>query len=150
MPSPASEPGEVHHLSDLGESVVKVVGGGFAVGLLTEGGSLYIWGAESVGSNKRVQPFPSLNIIPNYVEVDRAKDVQDVAFGESHAIALTTDGCVYVIGENTNGQVGTGKEFKSTAKTWVKADLKIPPESRVVAVAAGPRSSLILMTTENT
>jgi regulator of chromosome condensation len=77
------------------------------------------------------------------VEVDGDKDVQDFAIGESHAIALTTDGCIYVIGDNINGQVGLGKSAKESA-LWSKINFILSPGEEVVAVEAGPRASFIV------
>lgn len=67
-----------------------------------------------------------------------------MAIGESHAIALTTDGVVYVIGRNHNGQLGLGQGSDTVVKTWMKVPLDIPDGYQVKGVAAGPRSSFIL------
>ncbi|KPM45728.1 hypothetical protein AK830_g764 [Neonectria ditissima] len=142
--SPADEPGVVADLGDLGEPVKKVVAGGYHVAALTEGGGLYLWGAKSIGSRSRHHTFPDISGIPNYVEIDGDKDVEDVAFGESHAIALTTDGSIYVIGDDTNGQLGLGKGFIGVAESWTSIEFKVPPGWKVVGVEAGPRSSFIL------
>ncbi|EFY92198.1 hypothetical protein MAC_01799 [Metarhizium acridum CQMa 102] len=75
---------------------------------------------------------------------DGGKDVQDVALGDSHAIALTTDGTVYVIGRNDNGQLGLRQGVDMVAKTWTKVKLGVPDDCQVVGVAAGPKSSFIL------
>ncbi|KAM5350474.1 hypothetical protein ACJ41O_006979 [Fusarium nematophilum] len=142
--SPADEPGLVSDLSDLGEPVKKVAAGGYAVAALTEGGGLYLWGAQSTGSQGGHQAFGDLSGIPNYVEVDGDKDVQDVALGESHAIALTADGCLYVVGDNTNGQLGLDKDFKGPVESWLKIDFQVPQGWETVGVEAGPRSSFIV------
>jgi regulator of chromosome condensation len=96
------------------------------------------------GSQSRRSAFAELNSIPNYVEVDGEKDVQDIAIGESHAIALTTDGCIYVVGDNTNGQIGLEKGEKDFIESWHKIDFIPHPGWEVVAVEAGPRSSFIV------
>lgn len=131
-------------LSDLGEPVRKVVAGGYHVAALTDGGGLYLWGAKSTGSRSRHQTFSDISGIPNYVEVDGDKDVEDVALGESHGIALTTDGTIYMIGNNTNGQLGLGKDFTGAAESWTKIEFEVPTGWKVVGVEAGPRSSFIL------
>lgn len=81
--------------------------------------------------------------MPNYTEIDDGKDVVDVALGESHAIALTADGLIYVIGENNNGQLGIGKSIQR-AEIWMNAPFQAAEGSKVVGVAAGPRASFIL------
>ncbi|KAF4976161.1 hypothetical protein FZEAL_7139 [Fusarium zealandicum] len=147
--SPAHVPNLVPDLNDLGEPVKKVAAGGYTVAALTEGGGLYIWGADPTGSHILHQVFPGLSGIPNYVEVDGDKDVQDIALGESHAIALTTDGCVYVVGDNTNGQLGLGKDLKDPVESWLRIDFKVPLEREIVGVEAGPRSSFIITAKAN-
>ena len=82
------------------------------------------------------------------MEVDEEKDVMDVALGESHGIAITMDGDVYVVGSNTNGQLGFGKEFTGVATSWSKADFGVPPGWKSVGVEAGPKSSFILIAKE--
>ncbi|KAF5667654.1 e3 ubiquitin ligase HERC6 [Fusarium heterosporum] len=141
---PACIPGVVGDLSDLGEPIKKIAAGGYTIAALTESGGLYIWGMKPPGSQKRGNAFTDLNSMPNYMEVDGEKDVQDIAIGESHAIALTTDGCIYVVGDNVNGQTGLGKDVKDLVKSWVKIDFTPNPGWEVVAVDAGPRSSFIV------
>lgn len=142
--SPADIPGLVSDLSDIGEPIKKVAAGGYTLAALTEGGGLYLWGMQSPGSQSRHQAFADLSGIPNYVEVDGEKDVQDIALGESHAIALTTDGCVYVVGDNTNGQLGLGNGSKSPVESWLKVSFNRPSGWDIVGVEAGPRSSFIV------
>ncbi|KAJ4013528.1 hypothetical protein NW752_007829 [Fusarium irregulare] len=140
---PAHVPCPIEDLSDLGESIEKVSAGGYTLGALTDSGGLYLWGMKPPGSQSRYTAFIDLGPMPSYVEVDGEKDVQDFAIGEAHAIALTTDGCVYVIGDNTNGQIGLGKPVKQSA-LWSKIDFILPPDEEVVAIEAGPRASFIV------
>ncbi|RSL47644.1 hypothetical protein CEP53_009856 [Fusarium sp. AF-6] len=142
--SPADEPGLVSDLGDLGEPIKKVAAGGYTLAALTEGGGLYLWGMQSPGSQSRHQAFADLSGIPNYVEVDGEKDVQDIALGESHAIALTTDGCVYIVGDNTNGQLGLGTDPSGPVKSWAKVPFNTLSGWEIVGVEAGPRSSFIV------
>lgn len=111
---------------------------------LTESGSIYIWGTPSAGTHRRTQAFSELLDIPNYVEIDDGKDVQDVAIGDSHAIALTTDGCLYVIGENSNGQLGLGHDTLRT-ESWTRLAFEPELDCKVAGVAAGPMSSFIVV-----
>jgi regulator of chromosome condensation len=107
-----------------------------------------VWGTPSVGTQRRQSAFVGLNGTPNYVEVDGGKDVLDVAVGESHAVALTTDACVYVLGGNENGQLGLGRGFGIRwAEEWTRVKTSgsnISEGHRVVGVAAGPRCSFLI------
>lgn len=130
-------------LASLGDAVTHVAAAGYALAALTESGSVYAWGMTPTGTHRRHLYVPGLCSTPNYVDVDGGKDVCDVALGDSHAIALTADGCVYVLGENSNGQLGLGPSTECV-RAWTKAALALPDQHHVVAVAAGPRSSFIL------
>jgi alpha-tubulin suppressor-like RCC1 family protein len=139
----------VPDLNNLGEPIRIIAAGGYTAAAVTESGSLYAWGMESPGTHRRQQAIPGLSGIPNYVEVDGDKDVEDIAVGESHAIALTTDGSVYVIGGNENGQLGLGIGFNERVGSWTKVNLEVSNDHRVVRVGAGPRSSFILVEIEH-
>lgn len=141
---PAGEPGIVSDLASLGDPVRHVSAGGYNLAALTESGGIYIWGMSPGGAHRRRNAFSTLGRVPNYSEVDDGKDVQDMAVGESHAIALTTDGSVYVIRDNSNGQIGLGKSAAEGAASWTKVALDVPGGYEAVAVAAGLRSSFVL------
>ncbi|KAF5666150.1 e3 ubiquitin ligase HERC6 [Fusarium denticulatum] len=142
--SPASEPGVIQDLNDLGEPIKNIAAAGYTAAALTESGGLYLWGMAAPGSHSRHNVFQDITELPNYFEVDGDKDVQDIGLGESHAIALTTDGCIYIIGSNTNGQIGLGKEVQDPISSWKKMDFTPPEGWAIVAVEAGPRSSFIV------
>jgi regulator of chromosome condensation len=145
LTSPAEEPQPVQALHDLGDPVQKVAAGGYTVAALTKSGALYIWGMRPPGDTSKQPVIAGLDQIPNYTEVDEDKDVQDIAVGESHAIVLTTDGHVHVIGRNDNGQLGLGRATQASTESWTKLHLHHPPNHRVVSVSAGPRVSFILV-----
>ena len=133
-------------LADLGDPVVKVAAGGYTAAALTESGSLYAWGMSSPGTHR--QPgIPDLNGVPNYVDIGEDCDVEDVGIGESHAIALTTEGTVWVIGGNANGQLGLGLGDRDRTDMWTRVDVGLPvaKDHRPVNVAAGPRTSFVIV-----
>ncbi|RDA85446.1 hypothetical protein CP532_1016 [Ophiocordyceps camponoti-leonardi (nom. inval.)] len=142
--SPASEPGIVTDLSDLGEPVKHVSASGYTLAALTESGAMYVWGLPPRGLKRRSGVFSTLERIPNYVEIGNDKDVKDMAVGDCHALALTTDGSIYVTGGNENGQLGLGKPARDGLESWIDIAFQPPSGHRAVAVAAGPRSSFIL------
>ncbi|KAM0447673.1 hypothetical protein ACHAPV_008509 [Trichoderma viride] len=159
---PSDKPGPVPDLNDIASAddpIKLVTAGGTAVAALTSNScSVYVWGssppstasrtsASASSGNSQTQrrghAFQELSGVPNYTEVDGGKDVVDVALGEAHAIALTTDGLVYVCGENRNGQLGLGKEVRR-AETWTNVQFLAADGYKIVGVAAGPRASFIL------
>ncbi|RDA89862.1 hypothetical protein CP533_0406 [Ophiocordyceps camponoti-saundersi (nom. inval.)] len=142
--SPATEPAIVTDLSDLGEPLKHVSASGYTLAALTESGAMYVWGLPPRGLKGRSGTFSSLDRVPNYVEIGHDKDVQDMAVGDSHALALTTDGSIYVTGGNGNGQLGLGKPAQDELESWIDIAFQPPSGHRAIAVAAGPRSSFIL------
>lgn len=123
----------------------KIAAGGYSVAALTVSGHLYAWGMQQPGSasNGRAT-IPGLTELPNYQPIGDDEDIEDVAFGDGHAIALTTQGDLYVIGENENGQLGLGKELQR-ADAWVRVELEdVLGDYQVEKVVAGPKSSFLI------
>ena len=72
---------------------------------LTESGELYAWGNASVGSlgtEKIDDPENQVQVTPLKV----MDEVQDIAAGSAHAVALKTDGTAYTWGVNNYCQLG--------------------------------------------
>ncbi|KAG6006751.1 hypothetical protein E4U21_006736 [Claviceps maximensis] len=137
----------VPDLMNLGDPVKHISANGYVLAALTESGSVYVWGRKSRGVQSRGATFlESLSGTPNYCKVGDDLDVQDFALGESHAISLTTDGDVYVIGANRNGQLGLSQGKDHIVQEWTRITLNLPIDQSVVGVAAGPRSSFIVTT----
>ncbi|KAL6855710.1 RCC1/BLIP-II [Trichoderma novae-zelandiae] len=157
---PPNLPGPVpdlHEIASAEDPIKHVTAGGSAVAALTTSGSVYVWGSRTISPSSKAagtshhhhrpgHGFTELSSVPNYTEIDGGKDVVDVALGEGHAIALTADGLVYVIGENANGQLGLGELGRGvcTTNAWLKLRFEAPEGFKIVGVAAGPRTSFIL------
>jgi alpha-tubulin suppressor-like RCC1 family protein len=120
--------------------IKKIAAGGYTVFALTEGHDLYAWGHHPA----RQPLLETLSNNPSPVDVED-NDIQDFSVGETHIIALTSDGDVYIIGENTNGQLASPLEKTAT---WIKVPLFLRTGTAVVGVEAGHRSSFIA--TKNT
>ncbi|KAI0861392.1 regulator of chromosome condensation 1/beta-lactamase-inhibitor protein II [Xylaria cubensis] len=134
--SPAEKPGLVEDLENLPSGKIKrIEAGGYTALALTEGHDLYGWG----GHPARQPLVDTLSGSPSPVDVEE-NDILDCSVGETHMIVLTTDGDVYVIGENTNSQLGVPSEGISK---WKKVPLS-PREEAIVGVKAGQRSSFIV------
>lgn len=135
---PADRPGLVTALEDLPTGPIsKIAAGGYMLAALTAGKDLYLWGGHP---GRRTIPA-DVTDEPEPFVIDE-QDVEDVAVGELHLIVLTTEGKVFVIGENKNGQLGLPVD---SADSWSPVELGLQHNKRVVGVAAGPRSSFILV-----
>ncbi|KAI0873874.1 regulator of chromosome condensation 1/beta-lactamase-inhibitor protein II [Hypoxylon argillaceum] len=134
--SPAERPGLVEDMEDLPSGKIeKIAAGGYTVFALTEGHDLYAWGGHSA----RQPILEGLSGGPSPVDVEE-NDILDCSVGETHMIVLTTAGDVYVIGENTNGQLGLPLERTTT---WEKVPMSLSGEA-IVSVKAGQRGSFIV------
>ncbi|KAI0181481.1 RCC1/BLIP-II [Hypoxylon sp. FL1284] len=136
-PSPAERPGLVEELQDLPTGKIrKISAAGYVVLALTEGNDLYAWG----GHPGRPALLEDLSGDPTPVVVQES-DITGCGVGESHIIVLTSDGDVYVIGSNANGQLGLSVE---EAKSWTKVPLNLAVGHAISDVEAGQRTSFIL------
>lgn len=136
--NPADKPGLVTALESLPTGPIsKIAAGGYMLAALTAGNDLYLWGGrpgrKTIPADVADEPEPFV--------IDE-QDIADVAVGESHLIVLTTEGRVFVVGENKNGQLGLPVD---SADSWSPVELGLQDNRTVVGVAAGPRSSFIIV-----
>lgn len=138
--SPADKPGLVTTLEDLPTGpIAKIAAGGYMLAALTAGNDLYLWGGHP---GKKTVPA-GVSDEPAPVVIDE-QDIADVAVGESHLIVLTTEGKVFVIGENRNGQLGVSA---ASVDSWSPVELNLREGKTPVGVAAGPTNSFIIVKT---
>ena len=110
-------------------------GGAFSLALKTDG-TLWAWGENSCG---QLGTGKSGGLADSFdAGVDQAGPVQvlsqvvSVSAGTSHAVAVRSDGTLWAWGDNTWGQLGTGKSGGSSAQFDAGVD-----ESRPVQVLTG-------------
>ncbi|ROW06516.1 hypothetical protein VMCG_04358 [Cytospora schulzeri] len=135
---PADQPALVTALQDLPTGPIsKIAAGGYMLAALTSGNDLYLWGGhpgrKAIVADVADEPMP--------MDID-GRDIADVAIGESHLVVLTVDGDVFVIGDNTNGQLGLPDR---SVVSWTQVKLDLQGGRRAVGVAAGPKSTLIIV-----
>jgi regulator of chromosome condensation len=118
--------------------ITKIAAGGYLLMALTEGNDLYAWG----GHPGLPALFDGLSHCPAPVDIEE-NDIADFSVGTYHAVALTKGGRLFVVGENTNGQLGLPKEQK--ARAWTSASLTLQPGKTVTSVTCGPRVTLVVV-----
>ncbi|KAM7206298.1 Regulator of chromosome condensation 1/beta-lactamase-inhibitor protein II [Rhypophila sp. PSN 637] len=88
---------------------------------------------------------------PTPVDIADWKDIADFAIGERHLLALTTEGELFVIGDNSNGQLGLPGLERGT-DVWTKVEVdddRIKSgEAVITGVVAGPRNSFVIIRTK--
>ncbi|APA16201.1 hypothetical protein SS1G_10387 [Sclerotinia sclerotiorum 1980 UF-70] len=159
----ASVPTQLSSLSSLPTGPIKKLSSsGPLTAALTTGHDLYIWGRTNIPSiipelsfpppsssspqSPSSSPSPSNDYDPIPLDIHGA-DILDFSIGENHMLVLTTEGELYVIGENGNGQLGLGEGEKGRCEEWRLVDLCFGKGSRkrCVGVRAGYKCSFVFV-----
>jgi len=136
--SSASDPCLIEDLSDLPMGKVeKISSGGYVSAAITSENDLYTWGGRP-GQPKLLEQLESL---PTPVDLD-GKDFLDVAVGNDHIIALTTDGKLFAAGAGRNGQLGMTVE---RLEDWTEIDVPLKDGQKIVALHAGYKTSILIV-----
>lgn len=143
---PAEKAAEVEALGGLG--IVKARCQGWLCGALSRDGALYVWGMASLPgeqSGKAIKFLREAHGEVMLVEIagenyGEPMDVVDFDIGVGHAVALTEGGRVFVVGENSNGQLGLGEGAPGFAEDWT--ELRDLPRG-VTGVSCGPKASFL-------
>ncbi|KAF7953013.1 hypothetical protein EAE96_006235 [Botrytis aclada] len=150
--NPASQPTLLNSLMYLPTGKIhKLSSSGSLTAALTTGHDLYIWGRTNTPSIiPELSDSSSFSSSDDYdpIPLDiHGADILDFSIGENHMLVLTTDGELYVIGENGNGQLGLGEGKKERCGEWKLADLGYEEGStkKCVGVRAGYKCSFALV-----
>jgi alpha-tubulin suppressor-like RCC1 family protein len=92
--------------SSMTEGILQIVSGAQHVFALTKSGNVISWGGNRKGQLGDGQMTSST--IPLTLSMLRHRPVISLACGESHSMALTIGGSIFVWGENAQGQLGLG------------------------------------------
>ncbi|KAF4631772.1 hypothetical protein G7Y89_g6353 [Cudoniella acicularis] len=152
---PGSHPSVVDDLAALPTGPIrKITSQGFMTAAITEGNDLYVWGEQPkpelrTGNgngkgkeNAQLKLFEELTGVPSAVDV-LGYDVLDAAIGEGYALVLTTEGRLFVIGDNINCQLGL-PEITHAAE-WIEVIPSLQRGQRITAVWAGYKNSFLLV-----
>ncbi|KAK0635014.1 regulator of chromosome condensation 1/beta-lactamase-inhibitor protein II [Bombardia bombarda] len=137
--SPPNKPGLVTDLEDLPTGpITKIAAGGYTLAALTAGNDLYCWGDRG----RSAVILDDMGDRPTPIVIDD-NDIADIGVGDQHLIALTVDGELFTIGNNSNGQLGLQA---SSAASWTRVDLGLDTARQsIVGVAAGSRNSFVIV-----
>ena len=115
-----------------GETIVNVALGGFSAAL-TSSGRVFTWGTNSSGSmgdgtfETRNRPVD----ITTYFQLDQEHKIVDIALGNLHASALTSDGQLFSWGNNRDGQVGDGTREHQNRPVNITNQVKFHSNERI-------------------
>ena len=133
-----------------GKSVVAVAAGGSHSLALCADGTVVAWGAGSAGqlgentTGQRTVPV-AVNTVAG-ISALSGKSVMAIAAGDSHSLALCSDGTVAAWGYNNYGQLGDATTTNHSLPVAVNTDNGVSALAgkTVVAIAAGSYHSLAL------
>jgi len=115
-------------IDSLKENISSVFAGQMRSGLITESGKVFAWGEWFTGT-KQSKPK----------ELPISYPCKKLAIGKMFISALTTIGKVFTVGDNTYGELGLGRDIKTTLRFT-----EVPFNSQVIDIAAGARHILFL------
>ena len=118
--------------------IKKIAAGGYIAGALTNENDLYVWG----GRQGQEPPLPDMVGIPESVDIE-GEDVLDFGVGDRHIIVLTMSRRLWVVGNNSNGQLSDGS--RKEIRSWKEVILPLKESQKIVNVYAGYRSSFALV-----
>ncbi|HKC29616.1 MAG TPA: Ig-like domain repeat protein [Jatrophihabitans sp.] len=104
----------------------------------TTSGVATAWGAN--GSGQLGDGSKTTRTEPVAVAFPPGTQVEQVAAGSNHALAILSDGSVYAWGDNTYGELGDGSNTNSKSPVRVT----LPPDVVPVRVVAGALTSALL------
>lgn len=140
---PADKPGLVEALGGLKIASVQCGSGvGWMASALSEDGALYLWGTTTPGDEGTIKCLQDVgagevclvDIVTN-ADAEPA-DVVSVGIGRNHVAAIADSGKLFVVGDNSNGQLGLGKE-QSFIEDWTH----VPFPGNLQKVLAAPKAT---------
>lgn len=124
-----------------GKTVAQIMTGGYRSFVVTTDGTLYTMGIffhEILAHDFD----PTARNTPTLLTLPDSKNVAQVAASEAHGLMITTDGMLYVMGWNTDGQLGTGDYSLKETPTFID----VGGSKSVAQVAVGYYHSLVITT----
>lgn len=137
----ADKPGTVEALGGL--NVIKIASSGWMTAALSEDGALYLLGSGTPGTEQSLKCLRGLAagevaLVDLPGNGEEPLDVLDVAVGAEHVAAVTQDGRLFVVGSNSNGQLGLG-----TSQQFYDDWVPVSSLNQVSKVVCGPRSTFV-------
>jgi alpha-tubulin suppressor-like RCC1 family protein len=124
-----------------GTKVTAVAAGTDSSLVVTSTGAVFGWGYNNDG--QLGNGSTGNNVPPGNVSLPAGTKVTAVAAGSWHSLGLTSTGTVLAWGYNADGELGDGNRTNSN----VPVTVKLPPGTKVTAIAAGGFYCLALTST---
>lgn len=145
--TPADKPGQVEALGGLKIASIQCgPGTGWLASALSEDGALYLWGASMPGEDGVIKCLHEagtgevalVDIQPE--DSTEPVDVISADIGRNHVAVVSSDGQLFVVGDNNNGQLGLGQN-----KPFVEDWTQVPTLHSLQRVTAGPKATFAFL-----
>lgn len=143
--SPAAKPGIVEALGGL--KIGKIAACGWICAAMSEDGALYVWGTTSPGGNAKINALKAEDggdvvlVTISGGSSDEPLDVLDVGIGDDHIAVVVEGHRLFVVGDNSNGQLGLGNDV--SLEDWQEVT-----QPGIKSVWCGPLSTFALVDIE--
>ena len=131
---------QVHQLDDFLDSddaIQEMVGGIFFSAALTTKGKLYLWGSLYALSGELPQPPSEVSDISDQFHLMNNEKIIDIDSGILHMMFLTSLGRVFVMGDNTYGQLLDSEINESSIPIDITEDLNLNDDEVVESIETG-------------
>ena len=138
----AERPGIVEALGGL--KIEKIASGGWMCAALSADNALYIWGTGTPGTDQTIKFLRDAEagevvLVEIANESGEPLDITDVGIGDNHMAVIAEEKRLFVIGDNTNGQLGQDTDRKFL-DTWTEVSVSSKAFQRIVC---GPKATFV-------
>ena len=121
------------------DSIVSVSLGQYFTAVVTEKGEIYTWGLNTDGQLGDGTIFDRSNPvnITSQFSLNEDEKIEMVSLGFRHSGALTSDGRVFVWGDNTYGQVGDGTYPDKAIPVDITSEFALHENEMITSISFG-------------
>jgi alpha-tubulin suppressor-like RCC1 family protein len=141
------EENQIHRLDsfiDSNDSIQEMVGGIFYSLALTSNGKLYLWGSLYALSGQLPQPPSEITEISDQFNLMANENIVDIDSGILHILVLTSLGRVFVMGDNTYGQLSDTELNETSTPVDITDNLNLNENETVESIETGYYYNAIL------
>ena len=87
--------------------------GGHHSAIITPKGEVYLWGRNTQGQCGKPPNHNHAIYQPMKLQMDNSRQIKNVDCGEFHTAIISSSGELFMFGDNSEGQLGVGLEYKA-------------------------------------
>lgn len=128
------------------ESIAQIELGDAYSGALTSFGRLFMWGDNMYGELgiENLHPMSTPVEVTSRFMLNDEEKIISISFGDYHSSALTSEGRVFMFGNNFCGEIGDGTTTNATVPTDITSYFNLANGEEIIQVALGYHHSSAL------